>query len=467
MAARAPVSLSFLGAAETVTGSRFLVETPRARVLVDCGLFQGERHLRRRNWQAPPVDPASVDAVLVTHAHLDHCGYLPVMARLGFRGPVWATEDTVRLMRISLPDAAHIQETEARLGKEGGYSRHAQPLPLFDKADAATALALTRPVRFDHSVDVAPGMSATFRRAGHILGSAFIELDVDGRRILFSGDLGRDEHPLLRGPEAPHAVDAMVVESTYGDEMHPPVGDDVLADVITRTAARRGSCLLPAFAIDRTPLVVMLLKRLEREKRIPRGIPIYVDSPMALRAWEVYRDALERGDEQLKPGLDPRGLEWVAGIYPASDPFESARLNNPAAPSIIVSASGMATGGRVLHHLRAQLPNPRNAVILTGFQVPGTRGHQLLTGARQVKIHGEYVPVRAEVVSIPGMSAHADSRQVMDWIAKAGEPDVVYVVHGERQASDALAAAIGDDLGWNAVVPRPGERVVVTTQRRR
>lgn len=455
-------ALTFLGAAGTVTGSKYLIETSRARVLLDCGLYQGERELRARNWDQPPVDPSSLDAVVITHAHLDHCGYLPVLARRGLRAPVWATRDTAHLMAISLPDAAHIQETEARYSAERGYSKHSEPKPLFDQSDAAAAMALVRGTDFETPVQVAPGITVRFRRAGHILGSAFVEIDVEGVRLLFSGDLGREQHPLLRGPEEPGPADVVVIESTYGDEVHPAIGDDVLAAAITRTIARGGSCLMPAFAIDRTPLLVLMLKRLMREGKIPPEVPIYVDSPMALHAWEVYRNAVNRHDDQLKPDLEAHALDWVSGVTAVFDPFESARLNSPSTPSIIVSASGMASGGRVLHHLRAQLPNPRNTVIFSGFQVSGTRGQQLVTGARHVKIQGEYVPVRAEIASVPGMSAHADSLQAIDWASAAGSPRCAYVVHGEPAAADQLASRISRVLGWTAVVPRLGERVTLS-----
>ena len=459
-------TLTFHGAAGTVTGSKFLIETPRARVLIDCGLYQGQRDLRRRNWAPSSVDPTTLDAVVITHAHLDHCGYVPVLARTGLRAPVWATHDTAQLMAISLPDAAHIQEDEARHSAEHGYSRHADPKPLFDQADASTALALVRGCDFDVPVEVARGVTVRFRRAGHILGSAFVEVEADGTRILFSGDLGREQHPLLRGPDSPEAADVVVIESTYGDEVHPVVGDDVLATAVNRTIAGGGTCLMPAFAIDRTPLVVMMLERLMRKGSIRHQVPIYVDSPMALHAWEVYRNALSRHDTQFKPNVDPHSLDWARGVVAVFDPFESARLNNPATPCIIVSASGMASGGRVLHHLRAQLPNERNTVIFSGFQVPGTRGQQLVDGAREVKIQGEYIPVRAEVVSLPGMSAHADSLQAIEWVSAAGSPACAYVVHGEPAASQQLAGRLARVLGWTAVVPRYGERVALHARAR-
>lgn len=454
-----PASLSFFGAAGTVTGSRFMVQTDRARVLVDAGLFQGEREWRRRNWEPPYVDPTTVDSVVLTHAHLDHCGYLPVLVRHGYRGPIWCTEGTARLAEIVLLDAAHLQEQEAEHSRSHGYSKHENPEPLFNQDDARRAVSQLRTVAYERPQEIAPGVTAVLRPAGHILGSAFVELDVDGTRVLFSGDLGRDGHPFFLPPPRPRDVDVAVVESTYGDREHHDLDDDTLAAAITRTAARKGTSLLPTFAVDRTPMVVHALNRLRSEGRIPRDLTIYVDSPMALRAWKVYRDAFEAHDAYTRPDLDPTVLDWERHVVPVMDQFESARLNQPYEPSVIVSASGMATGGRVLHHLKAQLPHPRNSVILTGFQVSGTRGRALADGAREVKIHGQYIPVRAEVVSLQGFSAHADSRQMVDWLSDLAEPEVVYVVHGEPPAAAALIDRIRDKLDWTAVAPRFGERV--------
>jgi metallo-beta-lactamase family protein len=452
-------SLSFFGAAGTVTGSRFVIRSERARVLVDSGLFQGERDWRRRNWEPPYVDPALVDAVVLTHAHLDHCGYLPVLVRHGYSGPIWCTEGTARLAEIVLADAGHLQEQEAELSRRYGYSKHENPEPLFTQEDALRTARLFRTLPYERSQEIASGISIVLRPAGHILGSSFVELEVDGTRVLFSGDLGRDGHPFFLPPPHPHDTDVAVVESTYGDREHHDFDDDLLAETITRTAARGGTCLLPAFSVDRTPMVVDTLNRLRAAGRIPRDITVYVDSPMALRAWRVYRDAFESGDAHTRPDLDPGVLDWDRHVVPVMDPLESTRLNEPDLPCVIVSASGMATGGRVLHHLKAQLPHARNSVVLTGFQVPGTRGQALAEGARQVKIHGKYVPVRAEVVALQGFSAHADAGQMVEWLSTMAEPEVVYVVHGEPQASEALIDRIRDKLDWTAVAPRFEEQV--------
>lgn len=452
-------TLRFLGAAGTVTGSKFLVETASARVLVECGLFQGERAWRRRNWEALPVDPAGIDAVVLTHAHLDHSGALPLLTRHGFSGPVMCTPATARLAAIVLRDAAHLQEEDTAYANRTGFSKHAPALPLFDAADAERAITQLRPVEHDEPATLPGGIGLRLRRAGHILGSSFAELDVGGERMVFSGDLGRAQHPLLLPPAPPSDADTVVVESTYGDRVHEASGERALADVVRRTAARGGICLMPAFAVDRTPVLLMVLARLTRDGLIP-DLPVFVDSPMALHALEVYREAIADGAPDVRPEvgtaghlLEPPGLR----LMPTRE--DSERLNRPGRPCVIISASGMATGGRVLHHLAAQLPDSRNSVVLTGFQVPGTRGRALADGAPSLKIHGRYVPVRAEVTSLRGFSAHADAGEVIAWLRGIRPPRVAYVVHGEPTAAAAMAARLRSELGWTAVVPEYLEKV--------
>jgi metallo-beta-lactamase family protein len=452
-------TLRFLGAAGTVTGSRFLLDSPRSRVLVDCGLFQGDRAWRRRNWEDLSFDPASVDAVVLTHAHLDHSGALPLLTRGGFSGPVVCTPGTAELVAIVLRDAAHLQEDEASYANERGFSKHAPALPLFDTADAEKAIALLQPLEHGEAGRLPGGVGVRLRRAGHILGSAFAELDVEGVRVMVSGDIGRTTHPLLLPPEPPADADVVLVESTYGNRLHEADGDDELADVIRRTTARGGSCLLPAFAVDRTPVLLMALARLKRDGRIP-DLPIYVDSPMALHALEVYRTALRRGDPDVRPEVGTRGhLFEPPGLRLTPDRADSEQLNRPSRPCVIVSASGMATGGRVLHHLAAQLPNSRNSVVLTGFQVPGTRGRALADGAGQLKIHGRYVPVRAEIASLRGYSAHADADDLLAWLGAMAAPRTAYVVHGEPDAARGLADRLAGELDWTVVVPEYLEKV--------
>ena len=452
-------TLRFLGAAGTVTGSKFLLQTPKAQVLVDCGLFQGDREWRRRNWDDLPMDPGSLDAVVLTHAHLDHSGALPLLTRRGFLGPVVCTPATASLAAIVLRDAAHLQEEEALYANEAGFSKHAPALPLFDSADAEKAISLLRPLDHDDRGALPGGMTLHLRRAGHILGSAFAEVDVEGVRTLFSGDMGRSEHPLLLPPAAPRDADIVVVESTYGDREHEVDGDEELAEVIRRTTHRGGVCLMPAFAVDRTPVLLMSLARLKREQKIP-DLPIFVDSPMALHALEVYRTAIGRHDPDVRPEIGTAGhLFEPPGLHLMPTREDSEQLNRPGRPCIIISASGMASGGRVLHHLSDQLPNSRNTVILTGFQVPGTRGRALEDGARNLKIHGRYIPVRAEVASLRGYSAHADASQIVAWLSCIRPPRTAYVVHGEPVAAKALADRLGTELGWTAVAPHYLEKV--------
>ncbi len=455
-------ALTFLGAAGTVTGSRFLVEADKARVLVDAGLYQGLPALRRRNWEAFPVAAAAIDDVVLTHAHLDHTGYLPRLVREGFRGRVTCTPETAELTEIVLRDSAHLQEEDARYANVTGFSKHHPALPLYDKSDVERTLPLLRPVALGEPVALAGGVVATLRRAGHILGSATVTLEASGHRVLFSGDLGRGNHPLLLPPEDPPAVGTVVVESTYGDRSHPAADPSVLAEAVRRTVGRGGSVLIPAFAVDRTELVLLELRRLMDAGDIPR-LPVYVDSPMALAALAVYRSAVGSDSPQIRPELARRPEVFEAGDLEAvHTPEGSAGLNRPAYPCIVISASGMASGGRVLHHLAHQLPDHRNTVVLTGFQAQGTRGRSLLDGARQVKIHGHYVPVRAEVVSVPDFSVHSDADETLAWLARAPEPPrTVYVVHGEARSAARLAERIGAELGWSAVVPSYGERVLL------
>lgn len=461
----APV-LRFFGATGTVTGSRFLLETPRARVLIDCGLFQGLKPLRLRNWSPFPVDPSTVDAVVLTHAHLDHCGYLPALGRNGFRGPIHATAGTQALARIVLPDSAHIQEEDAGYANRRGTSKHVPALPLYTTADAERVLEQFRVVPFFQGVEVAPGVRATFLPAGHILGSSMVLLTVDGpkpRRLLVSGDLGRPAHPILVPPTDPPEADLILVESTYGDREH----EDVVVrqrfeETIVRTVARGGSVVIPSFAVDRTEVLLLHLRHLVREGRVP-NLPVYVDSPMALAALEVYRRAIAEGGIEIREGFGGDGDPFDPGtLIEARTVDDSIAINDTQGPCIIVSASGMASGGRVLHHLAHRLPDERNAVLLVGFQAEGTRGRSLADGARELKMHGRYVGVRAEIVSVPAFSVHADRREILGWLRRAPRaPETVFVVHGEPRAATALHDAIEQELGWTAAVPRYLELVRV------
>jgi metallo-beta-lactamase family protein len=451
-------TLTFLGGTGTVTGSAFLVSSSGGDLLVDCGLYQGERHLRRRNWDRESLGAGSVRDVVLTHAHLDHCGYLPALVRRGFSGPIWATESTARLGAIVLRDSAFLQEEEALHATD--RSRHNPPRPQYDSADAEAAISLLRERPYDTPFRLDCGASVTLSRAGHILGSSSALVEVDGSSVLFSGDLGRTTHPLLRPRAAPPSARTVVIESTYGDRTHPP--DDgshpVLAEAVRRTIERGGTVLIPAFAVDRTELVLLALARLRAAGEIP-DVPVHVDSPMALRALAVYSRP-EAAAELVGAGLG--ALADLHDLRTARSAAESKALNNPGRPCIIISASGMATGGRVVHHLRELLPHPRNCVVLTGYQAVGTRGRDLLEGAREIKIFGEYVRARAEVVNDGSFSVHADRTELVDWLCEMPTPpECIYVVHGEPESSAALAARLRERFDCPVVVPRLGEKVVL------
>ncbi|HUW02581.1 MAG TPA: MBL fold metallo-hydrolase [Acidimicrobiales bacterium] len=456
-------TLTFLGAAGTVTGSRFLIETAASTVLVDAGLFQGLKKLRLRNWDGFPVVPADIDAILITHAHVDHLGYLPRLVTGGFKGRVICTRGTHDLARVVLPDSGHLQEEEARFANRMGFSKHHPALPLYTEADARAALELLEPVDFDTPIAVTDDLTATFRLAGHILGSATIEVALlrSGRSVLFSGDLGRPQHPILTPPAPPGSADVIVMESTYGGRRHDDLGATTeLAEAISRTAKRGGTVVIPAFAVDRTEVVLFHLRALMESGAIP-SLPIYADSPMALRALSIYRHAIDDHWLDVRPGLhEQRDVFDTGQLHEVREVEESKALASAPYPAIIVSASGMATGGRVLHHLARLLPDPRNTVILVGFQAAGTRGRSLADGHSEIRMFGAEVPVRAEVLSLESFSVHADHRELIDWVGSATrKPEIVYVVHGEPAAAEALRDGIASDLGWPVHVAHHLERV--------
>lgn len=456
--------LTFMGAAGTVTGSRFLIDTPRARVLVDCGLFQGLKHLRLRNWEPFPVPPETIDAVVLTHAHVDHVGYLPALCRDGFTGPVHASQGTTALAGIVLPDCGHLQEEEADYANRRGFSKHTPALPLFTEGDAWSALEQFVPSEFGSEVEVAPGVHVTFRPAGHILGSSVVRVrlaDHGDRVVVFSGDLGRPQHPVLRPPGPIGAADIVVVESTYGNRRHDGTGGMAeFTEALAETLRRGGTVLIPAFAVDRTEVVLFRLRELVERGEIP-SVPVFVDSPMALTALSVYRDAIESGAEDVIADLDGGGDPFDPGnLVEVRDVEESKSLAGIDYPCVIVSASGMATGGRVLHHLARLLPDRRNTIILPGYQAAGTRGRSLAEGAREIKLLGRYVPVRARVVPLGAFSIHADQSELLDWVATAQpRPETVYVVHGEDESAAELRRHLEEDLDLVGVVARHLERV--------
>jgi metallo-beta-lactamase family protein len=451
-------SIRFLGAAGTVTGSRHLVESGEVRVLVDAGLFQGPKELRLRNRAPWPVDPASLSAVVLTHAHIDHTGALPQLVKTGFAGRAFCTAATRDLAALLLPDSGRLQEEEARYANRKGYSKHApNAAPLYGEQDALSALARLSPLPYGERREVAPGVAIRFHRAGHILGSALVEMELLGkkpRRILFSGDLGRYGAPILPDPEPGLAVDALVLESTYGGKHHPddpPAG--ALRDEVLRTVKNGGALLVPAFAVGRTQEVLFTLRALEQAKEIP-PLPVFVDSPMAVDATPIFLAHREDHDSEMTRML-AAGNEPLrpARLTFARSPEQSKAINDVRGPCIILSASGMATGGRILHHLVRRLPDPRTTVLLVGFQAAGTRGASLRDGAATVRIHGEDVPVKARVASVDGFSAHADEDEILRWLSSfPSRPARTFLVHGEAAALQAAKARM-DRLGWTAEVP--------------
>lgn len=455
-----PVTLTFLGGAGTVTGSKFLLTGGDRRVLVDAGLFQGLKRLRLRNRAPFAVDPALLDDVLLTHAHADHTAYLPALVKHGMSAPVHATGPTLELADIVLRDAAHLQMLATGDAIRGGYSKHADPRPLYDLDDVEATLPLMRPRPFDDDVDLGAGVTARWTRAGHILGSASVHVTVGDTTVLFSGDLGRSTHPMLRPRQTPPAARTVLVESTYGSRLHSePEGPahEVLAEAVSTTIRGGGQVIIPAFAIDRTEAVLHALADMMAEGRIP-VTPVVVDSPMSLRVLDVYRS---HPDEMV----EPTGSEWLQRIPDlrlTPSTAESKALNDDHRPMIIVSSSGMCEGGRVLHHLARALPHRRNCVVLTGYQAAGTRGRSLAEGAGRIKLFGRYTPVAARVVSDAEFSVHADADDLIAWLADlAEEPETVYIVHGEQRSSQALQERIEQELGWTAVVPAMDEVVRV------
>jgi len=449
-------TIKFLGAVGTVTGSRFIVEGKNSKVMIDCGLYQGLKELRLKNWEKFPEEPTSIDAIVISHAHLDHCGYLPKLVREGYEGPIYCTPYTAKLAAIVLRDSAKLQTEDAKYAKKKGFSKHKDPTGLYNAEEAERAIALFHPVPFHTLFQVAEDVSVTFHRSGHILGSSFVDLNVEGKRVVFTGDIGRGNHMVLTNPDLIPAgpISALVTESTYGNRTHP-TSDDSLANAINRTIKRHGNILIPAFAVDRTEIMLMTLKRLIKNKQIP-NIPIYVDSPMALSALNYYRDAINSRSPEIRPELfDLPEDPFDPGALSEATTVEASKALNDITQSIIISASGMATGGRVVHHLENMLPNPNNSVLLVGYQAAGTRGQYLLSGAKTIKMYGKYVEVNAEIIQIEEFSVHADSEELLQWFKSANSiPDCVYTVHGESDSAESFANLIHNKLNWKAQVPK-------------
>lgn len=455
-------TVSFHGAAGTVTGSKHLVRWADHGVLLDCGLFQGLKALRLRNWAPPAFEPAALDAVVLSHAHVDHTGALPLLVKQGFRGPIFCTPGTADLLHVLLPDSAHLMEEEADYANRRGYSRHHPALPLFSAADVEDVFPLLRPQPYGEAFTVTPGARAVLRRAGHILGSASVELSLEAaqRRLVFSGDLGRWGRPILRDPESVPEADVLLVESTYGDRLHAANARAHLARVISETAHRGGAVLIPAFAVGRVQELLWTLRQLEDAGEVPL-LSVYVDSPMALDVTELYCRHPEDYDEPMAQSVREGRCPLCARQYHMLRTVEQSKwLGDRKGPMVIIAGSGMMTGGRILHHLRQRGPDPRNTLLLVGYQAQGTRGRALLEGARQLRMHGQEVPIRAQVEVIDGLSAHADQSELLRWLSGFRRPpEKTYVVHGEDGPAQALAAAVSARLGWDVEVARDGATV--------
>ena len=447
---RVLATLTFLGAAQTVTGSKYLLEHEGTRVLFDCGLFQGLKELRLRNWEDFPVPPKSIHAVVLTHAHLDHVGYLPRLVAHGFRGRAFCTAGTADLCRLVLPDSGRIHEEDARQANKHAYSKHHPALPLYTEPDALRALTQLQPMGYQRPIEVAPGVTAEFIPAGHLLGAAYVVVRLaEGRTILLGGDLGRYNRPVLQDPTDAMSADVALVESTYGDRDHA-VDDqgEQLAEVIRDTARRGGKLIVPSFAIGRVEELLYWVRRLEQEHRIPAQ-PVYVDSPMATEALRFYSNRVSELDADMRPEQKSVAVFGTARFQAVASVQQSKELTASRRPGIVISASGMATGGRVLHHLAAALPNPKNTVLFVGYQAAGTRGRTLVDGATEVKIHGQIVRVAARIARLDSMSAHADRGEILRWLGTfPTPPGKLYLVHGEPASIDALRALIVERLQW-------------------
>lgn len=454
------MKITFLGGTGTVTGSKYLLESGQNKILVDCGLFQGLKKLRLKNRAPLSVDPHSLQAVVLTHAHIDHSGYLPLLFKNGFSGPVFCTTGTRDLCSLLLPDSGYLQEEEARFANKQGYSKHHPALPLYTQADAEKCLQYFKPANFREEIAVGNSFSATFVPAGHILGSACVYLSDGKQKIAFTGDLGRPEDPVMYPPPPLEDTDYLVLESTYGNRRHDATDPKrLLKEVIERTAKRGGVILIPSFAIGRAQTLLHLISKLKKSEEIP-PVPVFLNSPMAINATEIFCDHQEEHrltEAQCKEMCE--GVEFVRTVE------ASKALNQYHGPRVIISASGMATGGRILHHLKAFVSDPKNTVLFTGYQAAGTRGEAMVHGAESIKIHGQYFPVKAEILRLDSLSAHADYVEIGQWLVKAKRaPKRTFITHGEPAASDALRRYLKDQLAWNMEIPEMGEQLELNHQ---
>ncbi len=451
------LKIKFLGATGTVTGSKYLLTIQNKHILVDCGLFQGFKELRLRNWDRLPIAPADIDAVVLTHAHIDHTGYIPLLVKNGFKGTIYATKPTCDLCAILLPDSGYLQEEDARFANLHGYSKHHPALPLYTVKDAEKSLEHFKPMQFTQEYTLAPGIQVSWHRAGHILGASFVQFEVEGKTLLFSGDIGRFHDPIMKAPVIMHETDYLVLESTYGNRLHEKSDPkDSIAKVVVDTIQRGGTVLIPAFAVGRAQSVLYYLAQLKKEKRIP-DVPIFLDSPMAIDATLLLQHYADK-----ETHLTPEQCRMACSVATYTNTVDESKELDEPSPKIIVSASGMMTGGRVLHHLKTIAPDPRNTILMTGYQAGGTRGADLLAGGREIKIHGETIAVKAQVVSLNSLSAHADYEDILYWLKQFKHPPrKVFITHGEPEAADALKKRIEKELGWFCEIPTYLEEVTL------
>ena len=444
------MKLTFLGATQTVTGSKYLIETANHKILIDCGLFQGYKELRLRNWAKLPINPSEIDAVILTHAHIDHSGYLPLLIKNGFRGKIYSTSPTYELCSLLLPDSGYLHEEDARRANKYGYSKHHPALPLYTEEDGKKALGYFATEDFGTEIELDDGLKFKFKRAGHILGAACVKIEQNGKSIFFTGDLGRLNDPIMKEPESLEAADYIVTESTYGNREH---GDedpiDEMSEVINSTLSKGGTVLIPSFAVGRAQNILYYINRLKRTNRISSDIPVYLDSPMAIDATDIFN---KYHNEHRLSKQETREICGSAIFTRTAD--ESKEIDNSTMPSIIISASGMATGGRVLHHLKRIAPDMKNAILFAGYQAGGTRGDRMVKGEKLIKIHGKMIPINARVENLDNMSAHADYDEIMSYFSNIKEkPKKVFVTHGEYEAANFLKKRLSKTYGWDCTAP--------------
>lgn len=444
------MQITFLGATETVTGSKYLITTEKQKILIDCGLFQGLKQLRQRNWDKFPIDPATINAVVLTHAHIDHSGYLPLLIKNGFTGKIYCSPATFDLCSILLPDSGYLQEEEAKFANKHGFSKHKPALPLYTKEDAEKALLQFQVIDFNIPLKFVDDLTITLKHAGHILGAAVVYLKQHDTTLVFSGDLGRLNDSFMKAPESIHKLDYLVLESTYGDRLHEKSNTlDTIEAIINRTIKRGGSIIIPAFAVGRAQMMLYFIYLLKQAGKIP-NIPVYLDSPMAINATELLCKYAE--EHKIPKGVCKEVCDMATYIH---TPEESKALNAQSSPIIIISASGMLEGGRILHHIKYFGSDPRNTILLTGYQAAGTRGEALANGKKTLKIHGEIHTINAEVVALNNLSAHADYKETIQWLSQLKEaPRKIFLTHGELSSAQALQKRIKDELGWNCVIPK-------------